>query len=268
QADAAEQDRHDRSGATTSTGLRSWPVLAGILVACASGCDLPGRPKSSDRWVAPQSETSFDVLYRRNCAGCHGADGKLGPAPPLNDGLFLALVPDNELEQVVANGRPGTLMPAFSVARGGQLTALQVQVLAEGIKHRWGPVPPAQANMPAYRLESANPDRADGNEAGMLIFAMACASCHGERGQGRVFSDESGGKPAGAINVPAFLTLFSDQALRRVIITGRPDLGMPDCTDRQGRPDEFKPLTSREVTDLVALLASWREGAGADGRGD
>ena len=97
---------------------------------------------------------------------------------------------------------------------------------------------------------------------------MACASCHGERGQGRVFSDEKGGKPAGAINVPAFLTLSSDQALRRLVITGRPDLGMPDCTDRQGRPDEFKPLTSREVTDLVALLASWREGARADGRGD
>ena len=88
---------------------------------------------------------------------------------------------------------------------------------------------------------------------------MACASCHGERGQGRVFSDEKGGKPAGAINVPAFLTLYSDQALRRFVITGRPDLGMPDCTDRQGRPDEFKPLTSQEVTDLVALLASWRE---------
>ena len=65
--------------------------------------------------------------------------------------------------------------------------------------------------------------------------------------------------PPGPINVPEFLTLFSDQALRRLVITGRPDLGMPDCTDRQGRPDEFKPLTSREVTDLVALLASWRE---------
>jgi cytochrome c oxidase cbb3-type subunit III len=251
-----------------TAGLRSWPILAGILVACASGCDLPGRPRASDRWAAPQSEKSFDVLFRLNCAGCHGADGKLGPAPPLNDKLFLALVPDDELKQVVANGRPGTLMPAFSVASGGQLTAEQVLVLAEGIKHHWGPVPPAQAGMPAYRLESPKPDRSDGNAAGMLVFAMACASCHGERGQGRVFSDEAGGKPSGAINVPAFLTLYSDQALRRLVITGRPDLGMPDCTDRQGRPDEFKPLTSREVTDLVALLASWREGAGADGRGD
>jgi cytochrome c oxidase cbb3-type subunit III len=243
-------------------------VLAGILVVCASGCDLPGRPTAADRWAAPQSERSFDVLFRRNCAGCHGADGKLGPAPPLNDKLFLALVPDDELNRVVADGRPGTLMPAFSVSSGGQLTAEQVLVLAEGIKKRWGPVPPVPPDAPGYLLESAKPDRADASEAGMLVFATACASCHGERGQGRVFSGESGGTPAGAINVPAFLTLISDQALRRLVITGRPDLGMPDCTDRNGRPGEFKPLNSRQVTELVALLASWRDGSRADGRGD
>ena len=102
----------------------------------------------------------------------------------------------------------------------------------------------------------------------MKVFATACASCHGERGQGGISAAKPDGKPAGAINVPEFLALFSDQALRRLVITGRPDLGMPDCTDRQGRPEGFKPLTSREVTELVALLASWREGARADRKGN
>jgi mono/diheme cytochrome c family protein len=258
---------HARSRCS-SRGLRIGPVLAGILVVWASGCDLPGRPKASDRWVAPQNERSFDVLFRANCAGCHGVDGKLGPAPPLNDRLFLALVPDDEIKRVVADGRPGTLMPAFSLARGGQLTAQQVLVLAEGIKQRWGPVPAAPPDTPPYRLESGKPDRGDGNEAGMVVFANACASCHGERGQGRIFSSENSAKRAGAINVPAFLTLFSDQALRRLVITGRPDLGMPACNDSLGRTDDFKPLTSHQVTELVALLASWRDGARADGRGD
>jgi mono/diheme cytochrome c family protein len=239
-------------------------VVAGFLVIWTSGCDLPGRPKASDRWVAPQNEKSFDGLYRLNCAGCHGANGKLGPAPPLNDELFLALVPDEILKHVIADGRPGTLMPAFSVDKGGALTAEQVLVLSDGLK----PVPRAPADAPPYLLESAKPDRGGDNEAGMAVFASACASCHGERGQGRYYSGELDSKPAAAINVPAFLTLYSDQALRRLVITGRPDLGMPDCTDRHGRPDEFKPLTSREVTELVALLASWREGARRDGRGD
>lgn len=247
-------------------GLRV--VLAGFLVVCASGCDLPGRPKASDRWLAPQDEKSFEVLYARNCAGCHGANGKLGPAPPLNDKLFLALVPDEVLKHVIADGRPGTLMPAYSVDKGGQLTTEQVRVLAFGLKGHWGPVPKSPPDMPAYLLESGKADRGDGIEAGLAVFALACASCHGEHGQGRFFSDELHSKPAAAINVPAFLNLYSDQALRRLVITGRPDLGMPDCTDRHGRPDEFKPLTSREVTEVVALLASWRDGGRGDGRGD
>ena len=62
----------------------------------------------------------------------------------------------------------------------------------------------------------------------------------------------------GAINDRAFLALISDQALRRIIITGRHDLGMPNYAQTDGRPDDFKPLTSEEIDELVALLASWR----------
>jgi hypothetical protein len=71
----------------------------------------------------------------------------------------------------------------------------------------------------------------------------------------------------GAINDPAFLSLISDQALRRIAITGRPDLApsMPDFADDNSRPPNYQPLTSREITDLVAFLASWRQGGSAHG---
>jgi cytochrome c oxidase cbb3-type subunit 3/ubiquinol-cytochrome c reductase cytochrome c subunit len=72
----------------------------------------------------------------------------------------------------------------------------------------------------------------------------------------------------GAINDPDFLALISDQALRRLVITGRPDLGMPDYADPKGRPEGFKPLTSQEVTDVVALLAYWRKGGSINGKGN
>ena len=78
-------------------------------------------------------------------------------------------------------------------------------------------------------------------EEGLKVFARACASCHGDRGQGGT----NGGKSVGAINDPDFLALISDQALRRYVITGRPDLGMPDYADPKGRPEGFQPLTSR-----------------------
>ena len=63
----------------TRGACRLGLMLPGVLFCIASGCDLPGRPNPSDRWAPPQLERSFDALYRKNCAGCHGADGKLGP---------------------------------------------------------------------------------------------------------------------------------------------------------------------------------------------
>ncbi len=38
---------------------------------------------------------------------------------------------------------------------------------------------------------------------------------------------------------------------------------MPDFADDMGRDGDFKPLTDDEISDLVALLASWRTGPGA-----
>jgi cytochrome c oxidase cbb3-type subunit III len=85
-------------------------------------------------------------------------------------------------------------------------------------------------------------------------FARACSGCHGQHGEG--------GDGAGPINDPAFLALTSDQELRRIIITGRPDLDMPDYAGTSGRDPGFKPLDAREIGDLVELLARWRRGAG------
>ena len=228
-----------------------WRLLT-LLVVLTGGCDLPGRPDPAERPVRADQVAAFDALYKANCAGCHGADGKLGPAPPLNDPLFLAVVPDTELRHVVSEGRAVTTaqrspMPAFARARGGPLTDAQVQALAEGIKKRWGPAASGEAPPPYLSpagTRSGNPDE------GARVFARACAGCHGRQGLGGEH---------GAINEPAFLALISDRALRRTAITGRPDLGMPAYNGTDGRTDDFRPLTSAQIDDLVALLVSWRQ---------
>ncbi len=207
----------------------------------------------------PASEIlDFAELYRTNCSACHGADGMLGPAPPLNDPLFLAIVPDEQLLQVVTAGRAGTPMPAFSRLHGGPLSDAQVRAVADGIKSRWlSARPPSDAASHAALPSYAAPKSAGGAasaellELGRQCFARACAECHGRHG--------GGGDMAGAINVPAFLALVSDQELRRLIITGRPDLGMPTYFEKGGRTDDFEPLTSEEIDALVGLLASWRD---------
>jgi mono/diheme cytochrome c family protein len=181
----------------------------------------------------------------------------MGPAPPLNDKLYLALIPATELKRVIAEGRSGTLMPAFGAANGGHLMPEQVDILAEGIKSRWGTVDPPPSDAPSYLLADNAADGAGAGikEEGLKVFALACASCHGDHGQG----GQSEGESAGAINDPDFLALVSDQALRRYVIAGRPDLGMPAYADSTGRLDGFRPLRDRDVANVVALLADWRQ---------
>jgi mono/diheme cytochrome c family protein len=241
--------------------------------------------------VPADQVVDFATLYKQNCAGCHGANGNLGPAPPLNDPLFLALVPDAELLHVITEGRSGTPMPAFASAIGGSLTDAQVHALAAGIKMRWGPVKPAPGGAPPYLRGAGQPEaiavKPGGGEVvpipprpdtparpetaqsgargdGAMTFARACAVCHGDNGRGVT----NGGRPANVLNDRVFLALISDQALRRYIITGRPDLGMPDYAGSRPQQPDFRPLTPEEVNDLVALLASWRHGSSADGKRD
>jgi mono/diheme cytochrome c family protein len=186
----------------------------------------------------------------------------MGPAPPLNDAVFLAIVPDEDLEMTVAAGRPGTLMPGWApksggsskdkqveVRNGGSLTADQVAVLADGIKKHWKALAKPEGEIPSYEAPEG---KGGDKEAGAAVFATACAGCHGEQGKG--------GEKAGAVNNAAFLALFSDQALRRIIITGRADLEMPGYGPAARRPADFKPLTNADVGNLVALLAYWRGG--------
>ena len=229
-----------------------------VLLALAAGCDLPGQPRRDEN--ATPADQDFGKLYCTHCAGCHGAEGKLGPAPPLNDPIFLAIIPDEELETVIMAGRQvspaqKSPMPAYVRERGGPLTTAQVELLAKGIREQWGSTQPATKSLPPYHA----PARPGGpkKDEGARVFGRACAGCHGSQGQGGTDGD----KQVGAINQPAFLALISDQALRRYIITGRPDLGMPAFDGTDGRPEDFRPLSSEEIDDLVALLASWRRGA-------
>src|SRR5712671_5507399 len=109
-------NRHARSPDFVS------PYLLLSVFLWITGCDLPGRPDPADRPVPADHLLEFSALYQRNCAGCHGADGTLGPAPPLNDPLFRAIVPETELTDILTNGRNKTLMPAFARENGGPLT--------------------------------------------------------------------------------------------------------------------------------------------------
>src|SRR5258708_20680289 len=104
-----------------------------------AACDaLPGKPTAADRPLRPDQVVSFEQLYGDNCSGCHGADGTLGAAQPLNDPIYLTLAGADQLRAVTAQGVPDSLMPGFSTAAGGTLTDQQIAIIVGGMVSRWG----------------------------------------------------------------------------------------------------------------------------------
>jgi mono/diheme cytochrome c family protein len=220
--------------------VRRWalPLLA-LVAACDS---LPGKPTEADRPLRPAQVVDFDTLYGANCSGCHGADGKLGAARPLNDPVYLAIAGADRLRQVTAAGVPDSLMPGFAGSAGGMLTDEQIDLIVRGMVSRWGGGgPPDVAALPAYAT------RGPGDaQRGGAAYAAYCAGCHG--------ADGKGGEKGGPIVDGSYLALVSDQALRTAVVCGRPDLGMPDWRGEPGA----RPMSDQEITDVVAWLIAQR----------
>src|SRR5262249_34631131 len=138
---ASEKSLGVRFFVKSMNALRSGlvEVLLGLMVlGTVGGCDrLPGKPALAERWTSATEVTDFSRLYAQNCSGCHGADGRLGAARPLNDPLYMALVGEDTLRRVIAHGVPGTSMPAFAQAAGGSLTDQQIDILVREMRGRW-----------------------------------------------------------------------------------------------------------------------------------
>ena len=220
---------------------RHWQLyVAGACVAllfAAGGCEPPGKPKPEP--LSSRDITDFATLYGENCAGCHGVDGKNAPGRILNDPLYLAVIPRDELQKTIENGRPGTAMPAWSTSNGGPLTPKQVTALVDEIEKNWGKPNQFQgATLPPYAAGNEQGDAGRGKK----LFLRDCFMCHGQ------------GAPIGTVTNPSFLELSSNQFLRTAIIVGRPDLGMPDYRFL----NLGHALANQDIADLVAYVASMR----------
>ena len=224
---------------------RFWylSAYAALSVMLLSACSSPhGQPQTGSEPVAPNMVSDFATLYGDNCAGCHGAKGQGGAAIAVADPVYLAIIDQSTMRKVIAKGVHGTSMPAFAQSAGGMLTDIQVDAIASGIFAHWsrkgildGNNPPAYASI------------TPGNAAhGEMVYHAYCASCHGSTG--------AGGPKGSCITNDSFLALVSDQGLRTIVITGRPDLGAPDW--RGNIPG--RPMTDQQITDVVVWLASHR----------
>jgi mono/diheme cytochrome c family protein len=162
--------------------------------------------KRGGRLFAPTEEGGY------NCAGCHGAEGVGGQAPPFtltdSDGEFVATVTwrapalntvllrfsEEELREILVYGRPGTPMPAWGAEGGGPLTTQQIDELIAYIGSIQLTTDEAKAEVEdEVRAELGLGESADidwndpttgqvlfnlGLENGFAGGAYSCARCH------------------------------------------------------------------------------------------
>lgn len=214
-------------------GWFSFSVV-GLVCASIAGCHLPGKPGPNDIPQRPEQVTNFATLYNSNCTACHGVDGKHGTAVSLANPAYLAYAGEQNIENLTAQGTPGSLMPAFGTKYGGLLTDTQIKVLTQDMISQWGHTLPAQSSMPPYESKATG-DVHNGEQA----YRTNCLRCHAPG--------------AGSILDPTYLALISNGGLRTLIVAGKPEEGMPDWAGYGGAP-----LSDQTITDLVAFLASKR----------
>jgi mono/diheme cytochrome c family protein len=214
-------------------------ALGTVLLA---GCGTPpGQPRRGSETIAPTDVADVQALYADNCTACHGAEGLGGAALALADPVYLAIVDDRAMRSHIANGVPGTSMPAFGELAGGTLTAKQIDLIVSAIR-TWDQQDGLGGIQPPSYMPASTADVGRGSEA----YRQYCESCHGP--------DGAGSTRGSAITNDSFLALASDQRLRTTVIAGRRDLGAPDW--RGNKPGT--PMSEQEVTDVVAWLASHR----------
>jgi putative heme-binding domain-containing protein len=140
-------------------------VVWRIAVAALSMCVGPLGVASP--LAALRDLDSGAVLFRSDCAGCHGVRGTGGRGPALTRGPFRNTTNAADLFRVIATGIPGSAMPGVIAVRAA----------------------PAVWQLVAYvrALRSMSPAMAFGDAAaGQRLFEGrgACLTCHRVAGRG------------------------------------------------------------------------------------
>jgi len=212
------------------------------MIAITGGCGRSSVRKANFA-ADPRLEqaANFRALYGANCSACHGEEGRGSVAVALASPVYLQISDNDVIRNVIANGGPSELSPAFSVPMGGLLSAQDIAVLVDGIRS-W-----SESQALAGATAPRRSENVPGNvQRGAEVFRTFCSSCHGESG--------TGGKTPGSIVDPSLLALLTDQDLRTLVIVGLPQFGAPDW--RNDLPGH--PMTDQQISDVVAWLASQR----------
>ncbi|MCC6746121.1 MAG: c-type cytochrome [Deltaproteobacteria bacterium] len=219
-------------------GLR--PVELDALVAYVRSLG-PGVASFEQVMAETPDPTRGRARFATSCAPCHGAAGE-GTAigPPLAAADNPVTKSENRIYGTLAMGVAGTAMGAFRRFDARELRAVIAAV--RELPER------AELSRARWKAVAGEPSR------GAALFKQHCATCHGERGEG---------KTGPSIGTPAFLEVARDGYLTGTIVRGREGRRMPGF-GQAGK--EHKRLLAGEVADLVAFLRARAPAVGSSQR--
>jgi cytochrome c oxidase cbb3-type subunit 3 len=84
--------------------------IAGVIEYLRAGA--PATPAMTTLTLHGDASNGL-FLFLRNCAGCHGMNGRAGMAPEVGNPVFQQAATDEFIIRTIRNGRIGTAMPAF-----------------------------------------------------------------------------------------------------------------------------------------------------------
>ncbi|KKM97292.1 hypothetical protein LCGC14_1169560 [marine sediment metagenome] len=216
---------------------RSYAVVGTLMTVALIIVFAVDSALQSDRMTASAAALQHEAVVRgavtfaEDCVDCHGEQGEgvRGSGPALNTRELLAEASDKSLYSAIADGRPGTSMPAWGQAQGGPYNAQVIDDMVAWIRS-W------EATAPSVEEIVLQGDA----QRGAIVFSTTCYVCHGITGEGT----EKGLR----LNDPALLAKYTDDYYREVIAKGRPDKGMPTWGS---------VLSEAEIEDLVAYIHTW-----------
>lgn len=168
------------------------------------------------------------LLYQGMCASCHGPDAQGAIGPQLVNPVFLETVSDATLMEWISQGRVGTQMRPFlrGLQGAAELSRHQIEDIVTYLRYRTG-----KPSTDGQQIGLGYAPR------GRVLFARACAGCHGPEGEGA---------NGPAIRSPAFLAAASDGFLRATIVLGRDGTEMRSMGHHGGGIVEFRPCSAVE----------------------
>jgi cytochrome c oxidase cbb3-type subunit 3 len=174
-------------------------------------------------------------LYNANCLACHqsAGAGKIGLAPSIANRDFLAISSDDFIRKTVIAGRVGTSMVMRPDLAGQPLDNIIAYLRS---------VPSVKRG----RIAVDSAKKHVGNAAkGAAKYAVYCASCHGEKGQGYLV-----GVAGPGIGLPGFLAVASDDYIYQTLKYGRAGTPMRSFLGAGGLAN----LNPTDVADIITHL--------------